>query len=140
MTGYLLDTNVVSEILRPGSAPSVVITVRGMAPSFLSVATVHELFWGVYRLPIGGRRDRLGRKVESTVIEFVGRVLPVDDGVARRAARFRADARRTGRVLDLADALIVATAHVNGLALVTRNQKHVSDFGVPIINPWTPGD
>lgn len=135
----LLDTNVVSELrkVRAGRAdPNVSRWADYVAPSelYLSVITLHELELGVL---LAERRDPAQRAILRTWLEshvhpaFAGRILPVDQAVARQAARLHVPDPRPVR-----DALIAATAQVHGMTVVTRNIGDFAPMGVPVLNPW----
>lgn len=137
---WLLDTNVVSELrkVRTGRAdPQVAAWADGVAAAslFVSVITLHELELGVL---LAERRDPAQGAILRTWLDsrvqpaFTGRILAVDEAVARLAARLHVPDPRPVR-----DALIAATAQVHGMTVVTRD---VDDFGpmdVSVLNPWT---
>jgi predicted nucleic acid-binding protein len=139
--GWLLDTNVVSELARPRPSPQVrafLAALEGVA--HLSVVTLHELDFGIVRHPDRRRRERLSTWLRDLEMELVDFILPVDRGVARSAARLRHVAERAGRRLHLADALIAATAAERGLCLVTRNLRDFDVTGVPLLDPFAERD
>ena len=136
----LLDTNVVSELrkVRGGKAdPNVSRWAERVVPSelYLSVITLHELERGVL---LAERRDPAQGAVLRSWLEshvhpaFVGRILPVDEAVARQAAHFHVPDPRPVR-----DALIAATAQVHGMTVVTRDIDDFAPMGVSVLNPWT---
>lgn len=138
MTGFLLDTNVVSEMLKPAPDPRVTEFLRTRHDRlWLSVVVLHELEYGVQRLPAGRRRLRLATRVAGIVANHGGRILPVSREAAQRAARLRARARRAGRPAQTADALIAGTAEAESLVVATRNTAHFAPFDVESIDPWT---
>ena len=122
---YLIDTNVISELVRPTPEPQVVSwfdSVTGDA-LFLSVLTLGELRKGIDRLVAGKRREKLRIWLEHELPDWFGaRLLAVDAGVADRWGRIQAQA---GRPLPAIDSLLAATALQHGLRLVTRN---MADF------------
>ena len=134
--GYLLDTNVVSELARPDPAPRVVAFVAERDDVWLSAVVVHELNFGLRLLPRGRRRRALEAAVAAIMAEREERILPLDRQAAERAAELRARARRSGRALDVGDALIAGTAAVHGLAVATRNLADFARLGVGVVNPW----
>ena len=106
MTGVLLDTNVISELTRPKPAPPVIAFLAAQEDLWLSTLVLHELEIGVLLLPPGGRREVLRGVLSELLRRYEDRVIAVDTEVATWAAKFRVDARRCGRTLDLGDALI----------------------------------
>lgn len=136
MSGYLLDTNVISELNKASPAPQVVTFLTQQHTLWLSVIVIHELEFGVQGMPDGQRRDRVGAFYRTFIDRLADRVLPVERTVAEHAAQLRAQARRAGRVLHLADALIAGTAIVHNLILATRNDKDFAVLDVDVVNPW----
>ncbi len=140
---FLLDTNVVSEWVKPQPHPGVVAWLAEADEDavFLSVVTLAELRRGIDRLPGGRRRDRLDVWLRDELpLRFTGRSLRIDEGVADAWGRLVARSEASGRAMSAMDGLIAATAMVHGLTLVTRN---VADFrGVlpTIVNPWSRAD
>lgn len=137
---FLLDTNVVSEWVRPRPDPGVVAWLAEADEDrvFVSVVTLAELRYGIERLAVGQRRRRLDAWLREEVpLRFEGRVLPIDADIADAWGRLTALREVSGRPIGAADAFIAATAEARGLALVTRN---VSDFERTVravVNPWT---
>jgi toxin FitB len=134
-TGYLLDTNVISET-RKARADSGVIAFLSAAEAaglFVSVLTLGELRKGVaakcWSDP--GAADQLGAWVDGIETTFADRILSVDAATARRWGELSAN-----RSLPVVDALIAATAISHGLTLVTRNTRDVESTGVPLVDPW----
>ena len=136
MIGVLLDTNVVSETVRPEPDERVLRFLSVDHQFWLSTIVLHELDFGVRMLPLGQRRDRIATAMRSLAALHANRILPVGLEEAAGAARLRARARQSGRALDLGDALIAATAAVNGLALATRNTRDFEGLDLEVINPW----
>lgn len=136
---FLLDTNVVSEWVRPRPDAGVVAWLAEADEDrvFISVVTLAELRYGIERLAAGQRRRRLDEWLrEELPLRFEGRVLPIDAAIADAWGRLTASMEATGRPIAVADAFIAATAEAHGLALVTRN---VSDFEATVksvMNPW----
>lgn len=134
---YLLDTNVISELRKPQADANVVAWAKGVIAQrlFISAITLKELETGVLRME---RRDAAQGKVLRTWLKrhvmpaFDGRILPVDAAVALRCARLHVPDQANE-----SDALIAATALVNGLTVVTRNVDDFQSTGVALINPWT---
>ena len=136
MSGYLLDANVISELTKAPPAPQVVTFLTQQYDLWLSVIVIHELEFGVQGMPDGQRRDRVSAFYRTFIDQHADRVLPVERAVAEHAAQLRAQARRAGRDLRLADALIAGTAIVHDLILATRNVKDVAALDVDVVNPW----
>jgi len=141
VTDYLLDTNVVSEWVRPRPDPHVVDWLATVDEDrvFLSVITLAELRRGVQRLDRGRRRQQLADWLsEALPARFDGRLVQVDARIADRWGRLMAEAEENGRPLGAMDGFFAATADAMGLTLVTRNEKDLDGRGVRILNPWTP--
>jgi len=137
---FLLDTNVISELVRPSPAPGVVEWVRAQSALdlLLSVLTLGELEKGIRALAVGARRDRLTRWAQTELpAQFLGRVLSVNQGVAVTWGALTATARAAGRPLPVIDGLLLATAGAHRLTLVTRNVSDCAGRGVAVLDPWT---
>ena len=135
----LLDTNVVSEPLRPAPDARVVawIDAQPLETLFLSAITVAELRAGVALLPEGKRRAGLHNSLETRLLPlFAGRVLPFDLGCSPAYAELMAKARAAGLAIASADAYIAAIAAANGLAVATRDTSPFEAAGVTVIDPW----
>jgi hypothetical protein len=135
----VLDTNVLSELMRPTPEPNVVIWLDGLPVRDVATTavTAAELLYGVARLPDGQRKTTLAVEVERLLREeFIERVVPFDV----RAAGYYAgivDARdRLGLPISISDAQIAAICASTGAALATRNAKDFTHTGVKVINPW----
>lgn len=136
---YLLDTNVISELVRPEPSAAVRAWVERVSPlrQHLSVLSLGEVTLGVARLRAGRRRARLSEWVQRDLREyFADRLLPVDAAAATAWGALAAEALRRGRPLGVVDGLLLATAQVRGLTFVTRNESECRDRGIPIVNPW----
>lgn len=137
-TGYLLDTNLISETrkLRANAGVMAFLAAANSAGLFLSVLTMGELRKGVEakRRSDSVAAARLGAWVDDIETTFADRVLPIDAAAARLWGEL--SARRTFPVID---ALIAATAITRGLTLVSRNTRDVAATGVALVDPWTRG-
>lgn len=136
---FLIDTNVLSEGTHPAPEPRVVSWLRAQAPLDLaiSVFTLGEIQRGIELLPSSRRRSALEVWLAKELpLHFQGRVLAVDEAVAFAWGRLSAQSRASGRHLSLVDGLLLATASVHGLTLVTRNEADCAARGVPVFNPW----
>ena len=139
---YLLDTCVVSELVRPKPDRAVVEWVRSQQEEhlFLSVLTLGELRKGIQRLPDSHKRVRLENWMDGELkLRFAGRWLPVDEEVAERWGLVTADAARHGAGVPVLDGLIAATALVHGMTVITRNTVDIHPTGALHMNPWTDG-
>ena len=139
MSGFLLDTNCVSELIRPRPEPGVVGWMRAVDESllYLSVLTLGELRSGAAALPQSKRRTYLEGWLELDVrVRFSGRILAIDDMVADRWGWLTAEAERKGRPLAAVDGLLAATALEHNLTIVSRNVRDFAHTHVPILNPW----
>ncbi len=137
--GFLLDTNVPSELTRPAPNPKVKAWVESQnSDSFhLSAITVGELRKGVSLLSPGKRRDSLDHWLEINLLPlFATRILSVTQPIADRWGVLSAARQLKGQPLSLADGLIAATALEYDLILVTRNEKDFAHLGLTILDPW----
>ena len=135
----LLDTNVVSELIRPKPDPGVEawIAEQVAANVFLSVISAAELLYGVAILPSGQRRDRLTAEIEGMLRhDFAGRILPFDSDAARAYAVIAAERRAAGRPIGQFDGQIAAITRSRGAAIATRNAGDFAGCGIDVINPW----
>ena len=135
----LLDTNVVSEPLRPVPDTRVVawIDAQPLETLFLSAITVAELRAGVALLPAGKRRTGLQESLEKQMLPlFAGRVLPFDLACSPAYAVLMAKARATGLAIATANGYIAAIAAANGFTVATRDTGPFEAAGAGVINPW----
>jgi predicted nucleic acid-binding protein len=137
MKAYLLDTNVISEIMTTEPNQRVIDFLAQIKESYLSVITLHELHYGLQLLPEGQRRNKIVNKLQSLLTHYNDYIIPVNQAIALQASVLRADAKQEGRIVHLADALIASTAKVNNWIVATRNTNDFIDSGVEIIDPWT---
>lgn len=136
---YLLDTNVVSELVASRPNANVVDWLDAVDAEqvFLSVITVGELKGGIERLPDSRRRRRLINWLNGDLlVRFGDRVLPIDTQVALAWGTLVAETRAAGTPIPAIDSLLAATAAVYGLTLVTRNVGDFEATGIPLLNPW----
>ena len=137
--GFLLDTNVPSELTRPTPDTGVVAWVLAQAemPLYLSVISVGELRKGFTLLPPSRRRTQLEEWFENFLLPLFGsRILPVTQPVSDRWGVLSAERQRVGAPLNTADGLIAATALEHDLTLITRNVKDFAGLGVALLSPW----
>ena len=136
----LLDTNVVSEPLRPAPEARVIewIDAQPLETLYLSAITVAELRAGVALMPAGRRCDKLHDYVERDLLpSFAGRVLPFDLACTNAYAKVLKTAKRAGSGIETADALIAAVATANGFIVATRDFSPFQAAGLIVINPWS---
>ncbi len=138
MTGFLLDTNVVSEAVSARPSPRVETWMKSMPESalYLSVLTIGELRKGIDTLPPSRRRDKLESWVGEIKTRFDGRILELDLPAAEQWGSMVAAGFRFGAPLPIVDGLIAATALKHQLTLVTRNVRDFERLGVEVFNPW----
>ncbi len=139
MSGFLLDTNCVSELIRPHPDRRVMEWADSTNESslYLSVLTLGEIRKGIAALPQGKRRTKLETWLEIDLkARFHGRILPVDADVADRWGLLTAEAKRKGRPLPVIDGLLAATALHHNLTVVSRNVSDLAATRVPVLNPW----
>ncbi len=135
----ILDTNVVSELMRPSPNPTVEqwVATRPAARLFFSAVGEAELRYGVAIMAVGRRQAALASAIEAMLREdFAGRVLPFDSDAARAYAEIAASRRAAGRPVAQADSQIAAIARSRGMALATRNVRDFGDMGIDILDPW----
>ena len=136
----VIDTNVVSELMRPTPEPAVMTWFSGQdsAELYLTAVSEAELRAGAAILPAGRRRDRLTAEVDAVVREdFAGRVLPFDSAAARAYAAIAVSRRSAGRPILEADCQIAAIARARDAAVATRNGADFEHCGIAVIDPWT---
>lgn len=139
MSGYLLDTNVVSEFTKVRPEPKVISWFQATSEELLqlSVLTIGEIRKGIDSLPRSNKRALLESWLANDlVLRFAGRILDVNLDIAERWGLISAHAKATGTPLAVVDGLMAATALHHNLTLVTRNTKDVRIAGINILNPW----
>jgi toxin FitB len=136
---FLLDTNAVSEWAKP--QPNLGV-IRWMADQdedrlFMSVVTLAELQHGVERLAAGVRRERLEEWLDEELRQrFEGRIVPVNEDIAKSWGKLMARSEARGRRMNLMDGFLAATCLVFGLTLVTRDLRDFAGTGCAIFSPW----
>lgn len=136
----LLDTNVVSELMRKAPNPAVEAWAAGqpLEDLFFSAVGEAELRYGAAILPEGRRREALISDIERMLGDaFEDRVLPFDSEAARAYADIAAMRRSAGRAVALADCQIAAVARSRGMAIATRNVRDFQGLDIEIVDPWT---
>ena len=134
---FLLDTNVISETQKRSPDPKVSkwLGAQSTLDLWISVLTLGELTMGS-ELALESRRDELRKWIAQDLERlFVGRLLSVDDAIAREWGRMSAEGRSAGRELPAIDGLLLATASMHDLVFVTRNERDCVNRGVTILNP-----
>jgi toxin FitB len=134
--GFLLDTNIISEIMKGRPNERVISFLFKLEDAWLSTVTLHELDYGLALMPHGNRRAGLEKALSTLIAEYGDVVLPVDRAEARQAADLRAAARQAGHILHLGDALIAGTAKAHNLGVATRNVSDFNGLGLDLVNPW----
>ncbi len=135
----VLDTNVLSELMRPEPHPAVLAWVAAQPRTTLYTTSINwaEVLFGVAALPAGRRRSAFEAVVAAIFAEeLAGRVLPFDGAAAEHYARIVTTRRAAGAPIEGFDALIAATAAAAGFAVATRDAGGFEGCGVGIINPW----
>jgi predicted nucleic acid-binding protein len=137
----VLDTNVLSELMRPTPAERVVrwVSSRPQSSLFTTTVTHAEILFGVMLLPAGKRRRDLEHAVDAVFAEdLAGRVLPFDELAVPEFAQIAADRQASGRPISHADAQIAAICRSRGAAVATRNVTDFADCGVAVLDPFMP--
>ncbi len=143
MTGYLLDTNILS-VLSPTAAqisPSFLNWLEQTEARdelFLSVVTIHEIERGIGLLERKGATAKAGNLrlwLDGLILTYGGKILPIDSNVAKISGLLEANAAANGHHPGMADALIAGTAKAHGLTVVTRNVKHFEPFQIDLFVP-----
>ena len=134
----LLDTNVISEAMKPEPHPSVLVWLNDQIAEtlYLSSVTLAELLFGIGSLPAGKRKDRLAQALEGLLGLFRERVLPFDIEAARHYAGLAVTAKAIGRGFSTPDGYIAAIAASRGFTVASRDTTPYEAAGVSIINPW----
>jgi predicted nucleic acid-binding protein len=141
--GFLLDTNVISELMKPRANRRVAQWVDSTSEDllFLSVITIGEVRKGIDLLSEGDpRRAALQSWLDHDLrVRFARRLLPFDDGIAERWGQLEALAKLRRQTVPTIDAQLAATALHHGLTFATRNTAHLRPTGVSLFNPWSEG-
>ncbi len=135
----VLDTNVVSALMRSEPDPIVVAWLDGLPPEsvWTTSITVFEVRLGLEILAAGRRRRQLEEAFAKALEEdFESRVLPFDQGAAQAAGRIAAERRRAGRTVEIRDVQIAGIVNLRKATLATRNLRHFEDCGLTLVDPW----
>jgi toxin FitB len=136
----LLDTNVLSELMRPSPAAEVLrwFAAHPASQLFTTTITQAEILYGLEVMPKGKRRAALQLAIEAILEEdFADRILPFDSDAARVYPKIASSRRAVGRPMAQWDAQIAAIARSRGAALATRNSNDFDHCGIRIVDPWT---
>lgn len=139
MSGFLLDTNVLSELTRVKPEARVTGWLQNASEDdlYVSVLTLGEIRKGIELMAPGKRREQIQEWLETVLRTwFDGRVISVDQAVAERWGVLTAQAKRAGTPLSVIDGLLAATAAQHNLAVVTRNIRHFDGAGASLFDPW----
>ena len=140
MSAFLLDTNVISELIKPRANPKVTTWIDATDEEllYLSVLTLGEIRKGVVLLPRSARRTTLEAWLSNDLpLRFSGRIVNIDQEVADRWGHLYGLTSARGAHVAVIDGLLAASAIQHNLTLVTRNTKDVAATGVSLFNPWT---
>ena len=134
----VLDTNVVSEAMKPEPHPAVRAWLNGQATEtlYLSTVTVAELLFGIGALPVGKRKDLLAQTLDGLMRLFRDRVLPFDMDAARCYAELAVTAKTAGRGFPTPDGFIAAIASSRGFMVASRDTEPFEAANIRVINPW----
>jgi toxin FitB len=136
----ILDTNVVSAVMRQDVAAAVVgwLDSQPVESIWLTAVTVFEVHFGLELLARGRRRRQLEDEFARALNEdFEGRILPFEQNAARAAASIAARRRQEGRPIEIRDAQIAGITAARRATLATRNIRHFADLGIALVDPWT---
>lgn len=134
----VLDTNVVSEAMKPEPDPAMRdwLDEQVAETLYISSVTVAELLFGIGAMPEGRRKQKLATTLDGMFPLFEGRILVFDTDAARRYADLAVAARKAGKGFPTPDGYIAATAAAHGFAVATRDASAFNAAGVPVIDPW----
>jgi toxin FitB len=137
---WILDTNVISEMVAPRPAELVMAWIATAPKSQLFTTAIceAELFYGVERMAAGRRREGLRVAIEAILDGFGGRVLPFESAAARAYAGLAAQRKAKGQPISQSDAQIAGIAIAHSAILVTRNARDFANSGIELVNPWIP--
>jgi toxin FitB len=135
----LLDTNVVSEAMKPEPNPAVRnwLDEQSAETLYLSSVTIAELMFGIGALPKGRRKDKLAAALDGVLELFTDRILPFDIGAARRYADLAVKSRAAGKGFPTPDGYIAAIAASHEFAVASRDTSAFIAAGLTVIDPWT---
>ena len=136
----LLDTNVISEAMKPEPAPAPAVRTwldaQAAETLYLSSVTIAELMLGIGTLPKGRRKDKLTAALDGVLDLFADRILPFDIRAARRYAELAVSARAAGKGFPTPDGYIASIAAAHDFAVASRDTSAFSAAGLTVIDPW----
>jgi predicted nucleic acid-binding protein len=134
----VLDTNVVSEAMKPEPNPSVLAWLNNQTAEtlYLTSVTLAEMLFGIAALPMGKRKDLLAQALDGLMVLFKDRVLPFDADAARRYADLAVTAKNSGRGFPAQDGYIASIAASRGFIVASRDTAPYLAANVTVINPW----
>ncbi|MGD8888875.1 MAG: type II toxin-antitoxin system VapC family toxin [Desulfobacterales bacterium] len=135
---YLLDTCVISELVKPTPSRKVVDWLNEMPSEalFLCAITIGEVRKGLTKLPESGKKERLTLWLNTLFIEYKERILSIDLMVCENWGVIQGNAEKAGAPMSTIDSLIAATTYTHNLTLATRNENDFTPSNIPIVNPW----
>ena len=136
MSQTLLDTNVVSELIREQPDPRAVTFIASCDDAIVSAVVFHEISYGIERLRDALKRAQLELFLEGVKHLYASRIIDVNLQIAELGGRLRAAATNKGWTLSQMDSLIAATAMARGARLATRNVSDFERLNIPLIDPW----
>jgi len=136
---YLLDTCVISELIKPEKDTNVVEWMQNKEENslFISVLTIGEIHKGIAKLPDSPKKQSIQEWVNDDLKKrFAGRIIEITEEIATSWGKIQGKAEKEGKKMPVLDSLIAATAIKNNLTVVTRNIKDIENSGCQSINPW----
>jgi toxin FitB len=136
---YILDTNVISELVAAQPSPKVIRWLETIDPDkiFLSAITIGELKKGIEKLPKSKKKDRLNQWLHDDLLaRFQGHILPIDENTMLCWGALNAQLEAVGHPIPVMDGLLAASALQHHYTFVTRNADHFQETGVMLVNPW----
>jgi predicted nucleic acid-binding protein len=135
---YLLDTCVISELVKPAPNRKVIDWLNELPSGvlFLCAITIGEIRKGLTKLPDSAKKERLTLWLNTLLIEYKERILPIDLTVCENWGVLQGNAEKAGTPMSSIDGLLAATTYTHNLTLATRNESDFAPANIPLINPW----
>jgi predicted nucleic acid-binding protein len=135
---YLLDTCVISELVKPAPNRKVIDWLNELPSGvlFLCAITIGEIRKGLTKLPDSAKKERLTLWLNTLLIEYKERILPIDLTVCENWGVLQGNAEKAGTPMSSIDGLLAATTYTHNLTLATRNENDFTPANIPVINPW----